>query len=87
MSINNREKNHSGRDISAVFGHTVGILYKKEDMVMNCHANKCIACTVQQCVHHCADSDFCSLDRIQVGTHEMNPTDNQCTDCKSFQKK
>ena len=54
---------------------------------MNCHANKSIECTVQQCMHHCCESNFCSLDRILVGTHEANPTDIQCTDCKSFQKK
>ena len=59
----------------------------KEAITMNCHANKSIECTVQQCMHHCGESNFCSLDRILVGTHEMNPTDTQCTDCKSFQKK
>ena len=42
---------------------------------MNCKANKCIECTVQQCAYHCEN------------THEANPTENQCTDCKSFRKK
>lgn len=46
--------------------------------------NKCIACTVSQCRHHCEDADYCSLDKILVGTHEANPTMDQCTDCKSF---
>ena len=50
-------------------------------------ANKCIECTVQQCAYHCENENYCSLDRILVGTHEMNPTENQCTDCKSFRKK
>lgn len=59
----------------------------KEDMFMNCHANKCIECTVKQCAYHCDDANFCSLDRILVGTHEENPTVDQCTDCKSFRKK
>lgn len=54
---------------------------------MNCKANKSIECTVSQCAYHCDDANFCSLDHILVGTHEMNPTDQQCTDCKSFQKK
>ena len=54
---------------------------------MNCHANKCIECTVQQCAHHCENENYCSLDRILVGTHEVNPTVDQCTDCKSFRKK
>ena len=44
---------------------------------MSCHANKCIACTVSQCAYHCD----------QVGTHEANPTQDQCTDCMSFRKK
>ena len=57
-------------------------------MSCNCnHANKAIACTVTNCRNHCDNADFCSLDRIQVGTHEMNPTMDQCTDCKSFQLK
>lgn len=54
---------------------------------MSCHANKCIGCTVQQCVHHCADADYCTLDHILVGTHEADPKVVQCTDCKSFCKK
>ncbi len=59
----------------------------KEEMTMNCNGNKCIECTVQQCANHCADSNYCSLDRILVGTHEANPTMDQCTDCKSFRKR
>ena len=51
------------------------------------NANKAIECTVAQCAHHCQDKNYCSLDRILVGTHEMNPTENQCTDCKSFRKR
>ncbi len=55
---------------------------------MNCeNVNKCIACTVSQCRHHCAEADYCSLDKILVGTHEANPTMDQCTDCKSFLRK
>ncbi|MBC8569313.1 DUF1540 domain-containing protein [Zongyangia hominis] len=52
-----------------------------------CHANECIKCTVQQCEYHCQNQDYCSLDCITVGTHEMNPTMDQCTDCKSFRPK
>ncbi len=55
--------------------------------MMNCHANKCIACTVVSCANHCDSENYCSLDRIQVGTHECNPTMDQCTDCMSFVKK
>ena len=54
---------------------------------MSCHANHCIECTVQQCAYHCPGENYCSLDRILVGTHEENPTMDQCTDCKSFQLK
>ncbi|MDY3781163.1 MAG: DUF1540 domain-containing protein [Candidatus Faecousia sp.] len=53
----------------------------------DCHANKSIECTVQQCAHHCEGENYCSLDTILVGTHELNPTEAECTDCKSFRKK
>ena len=33
---------------------------------MNCHANKCIECTVRQCAYHCENENYCSLDRILV---------------------
>ena len=56
---------------------------------MDCHCgvNRSIQCTVTQCKHHCGQENYCSLDRILVGTHEANPTVDQCTDCKSFRKK
>lgn len=53
----------------------------------HCEANHCIKCTVQQCVHHCTDQNYCALECITIGTHEANPTMDQCTDCKSFQRK
>ena len=59
----------------------------KEEENMNCHANKCIECTVQQCANHSSLGNYCALDRILVGTHECNPTQDQCTDCMSFRKK
>ncbi len=49
--------------------------------------NHCIACTVEQCKHHSETQNFCSLDVIQVGTHEKNPTVPACTDCQSFECK
>ena len=67
--------------------HTIPESKSKEAFIMNCHANKSIECTVQQCTHHCGHENYCSLDKILVGTHEMNPTADQCTDCKSFRKK
>ena len=67
--------------------HNIHITEKKEVQVMNSNANKCIECTVQQCAHHCDTANYCSLERIMVGTHEANPAMDQCTDCKSFRKK
>ena len=48
----------------------------------NCQANKSIECTVQQCQHHCGHENYCSLNKIQVGTHEAHPTVVECTDCR-----
>ena len=39
---------------------------------MNCNANKCIECTVHQCAHHCQGENYCSLNKILVGTHESD---------------
>ena len=80
MSIKNKlyrkEKMHHTKHIT-----------KKEELTMDCKANKSIECTVQQCANHCSDANYCALDRILVGTHEGNPTMDQCTDCKSFRMK
>ena len=54
---------------------------------MNYHANKCIECTVKSFADTATTENYCSLDRILVGTHETNPAMDQCTDCKSFRKK
>ncbi len=50
-------------------------------------ANKCIECSVTQCKYHCDTQNYCSLEQIKVGTHEANPTMQQCTDCMSFAAK
>jgi len=50
-------------------------------------ANRSIHCTVTSCKNHCSCEDYCSLDTINVGTHECSPSQDQCTDCMSFQKK
>lgn len=49
--------------------------------------NQAIACTVEQCKNHSDTKSFCTLASIQVGTHEANPSMDQCTDCQSFQAK
>ena len=46
--------------------------------------NASIKCTVEQCKYHCKGGNYCSLDCITVGTHELNPTKQECTDCTSF---
>ncbi len=50
-------------------------------------ANKHIGCTVKNCEYHCTTDNYCSLDRIEVGTHECDPSKSQCTDCLSFKEK
>lgn len=46
--------------------------------------NKSIRCTVGQCEFHCDSEEYCTLDTVTIGTHESNPSMDQCTDCKSF---
>lgn len=50
-------------------------------------ANHSIGCSVTQCKYHCESENYCSLEAIQVGTHEQNPTQSKCTDCESFEVK
>lgn len=54
---------------------------------MNSRINESIKCSVDQCRHHAMSESYCSLNCISVGTHEANPTMDQCTDCLSFEKK
>ncbi len=49
--------------------------------------NRSIECTVNECRYHSNRENYCTLDKILVGTHEANPTMDQCTDCKSFDRK
>ncbi len=51
------------------------------------YANKHIACTIKNCKNHCCCADYCSLDRIRIGSHECDPSEKACTDCKSFEPK
>lgn len=54
---------------------------------MNSYVNESIKCTVDKCKHHAHNKNYCSLNCITVGTHECNPTVEQCTDCLSFEVK
>ena len=56
----------------------------QEVKTMTGNVNQSIKCTVQQCRHHAQGQNYCSLREIQVGTHEANPTEKQCTDSQSF---
>ena len=50
--------------------------------------NESIKCTINNCEHHCKTENYCSLNEIQVGTHEGNPDHGvECTDCESFKLK
>ena len=53
----------------------------------NQNKNESIECTIKNCVHHAGTVNYCTLDKIHVGTHEMNPMKKECTDCDSFQYK
>lgn len=52
--------------------------------MMNNNINNSISCTVCQCQNHAGAKNYCTLNKISVGTHEQNPTQPQCTDCQSF---
>ena len=49
--------------------------------------NDSIHCSIENCTYHAQNVDYCTLDSIKVGTHEMNPTKKECTDCESFVNK
>lgn len=53
----------------------------------NSNTNPSIECSVWQCKYHNSNAEYCALDKIKVGTHEDDPTVQQCTDCESFEKK
>lgn len=53
----------------------------------NTASNSSIGCTVTQCKYNHSTDRQCTLDKIMVGTHEQNPTEQKCTDCQSFQVK
>ncbi len=54
---------------------------------MMTNKNEAIGCTVNNCTHHAQGENYCTLNKIQIGTHESNPTKIECTDCESFVKK
>lgn len=50
-------------------------------------ANSSLKCSVDKCQYHTQANNYCTLQKIQVGTHETNPTKVECTDYESFQLK
>lgn len=74
------------RCIKDILSLTEAVNSSKGDIVME-KANRSIHCTVTSCQNHCSCEDYCSLDSVQIGTHECNPKKDQCTDCMSFRKK
>lgn len=46
--------------------------------------NDSIKCDVKSCKYNYKAEEYCTLEQIQVGTHEKNPQVVECTDCKSF---
>ena len=80
----------------AALGVAIGpVVRQQEERIMKdctnggcqCTPNQSISCTVNNCAHHCQDSNYCGLTSIRVGTHEANPTEIKCTDCQSFELK
>ena len=49
--------------------------------------NECIRCTINNCAYNNEQACRCTLDSIQIGTHESNPTKKECVDCESFKNK
>jgi len=47
--------------------------------------NASIKCNVSSCKFNNKNKHYCQLETIQVGTHEKNPTQVECTDCQSFE--
>lgn len=53
----------------------------------NSNINQSIECSVFQCRYHNENEPYCALNKIKVGTHEDDPSQQECTDCESFEKK
>lgn len=68
-------------------GNAISKMFLEVNMMDCCNENKCIQCSVTQCRNHSSQGNYCALNTISVGTHEVNPTVPECTDCNSFEKK
>lgn len=67
------------RNKTVFSGHDNSKPTKEVQSMNHSQCNKAIRCTVSQCANHCDSAEYCALDCITVGTHEANPTVDQCT--------
>lgn len=49
--------------------------------------NGSIACSVNECRHHAAGENYCTLDKIQVAKCDSESCTCEDTECGSFQAK
>ncbi len=56
-------------------------------MQFRSHNNRSIECSIYNCANHSKNDNFCALNKIQVGTHESEPKEIECTDCQSYERK
>lgn len=54
---------------------------------MNQKKNPSIHCSVEQCRHNMCSEQYCTLDMVNIGTHESDPSVKECVDCDSFEKR
>ncbi|EJP6473890.1 DUF1540 domain-containing protein [Clostridium botulinum] len=47
--------------------------------------NDSIGCNVHECKYHAQNTDYCTLNKINVTKHEPEAKSVQCTDCGSFE--
>ncbi len=55
--------------------------------MMNEKKNPSIHCTVDQCRYNLCKEQYCTLDMVNIGTHESNPSVKECVDCNSFERR
>lgn len=51
------------------------------------NSNYSIGCSVAQCEYHCTTGNYCSLNKIDVGSTNQNPTKPEYTECSTFRAK
>lgn len=47
--------------------------------------NSSIKCSVNECKYHANSENYCTLNEIEVGKHELKADSKKCTDCNSFE--